>query len=290
MSTFQRCMQQLKSTLQDEFQIFAILPAITGITTILLCYVVAVDYKGHIPAYFSLPEVSLLGARDPEHTIYQVGVCITFVTVILFYFSFGYFLNNIRGAETLYCSKFFLKGSILTLGIGLLCQGLICLSRRRLRHLHDGNFLDYDHWHKDIQSVIHRIFASILFFSAIIHQLTAIQFYFRALPTHIYSKWFKLWITVIGIVCVTGIVLFRQIDGYHDNPQIESISLHYSGIFEWITVFCMLIFFASYAIDFRTINMTQTSYSQIQETQIRNEEQSTAHAVVDTGNQQINGQ
>merc|ERR1711933_408726 len=99
--------------IQDEFQILAVLPAICGITTILLCYIITVDVKHHIPAWFSLPEISLLGARNPEHTIYQIGVSLTFITVILFYFSFGYFLKSIHGAARHNLSIFLMKLSLI---------------------------------------------------------------------------------------------------------------------------------------------------------------------------------
>ena len=227
-----------------NFQIFAILPIISGTSTIVICYIIAVDGYNHIPAWFSLPEISLLGAKNPEHTIYQIGVTITFIFIILFYFSFSYFLESIIVARDYYISKFLLRFTVITLAIGLLFQGLITLTEDRLQHLREGGNFDTQSW-------IHRIFAFILFISALVHQVVAVQFYFRILPQLMYSKWAKVWILVVNSICIWGIVLFKQlqVDPDDNNTKIQMISVHYTGIFEWIAVFCILLFVASYSID-----------------------------------------
>ena len=146
MSTYEK----LQKCLREEFQIFAILPAISAMSTILVCYVVAVDVYGHIPAWFSLPEISLLGARQPEHTIYQIGAIVSTLTSLLFYVSFGHFLRAVVGERRreFRLSTLTMRGSILLFSVGLLLQGLFTLSPQRLQHLDDSNLLQ---WTPDTQ-------------------------------------------------------------------------------------------------------------------------------------------
>ena len=278
-TTTNRIKQTLVVILQDEFQILAVLPAICGITTILLCYIITVDVNHHIPAWFSLPEISMLGARNPEHTIYQIGVSLTFITVILFYFSFGFFLKTINGANRYNLSIFLMKLSIITSALGLLFQGLVTLTKEKLHHLRDADFLDSH----DTQSFIHRLFAVLFFVSAVIHELVAVVFYFRVLPRHIFSKWLKMWLLIICIVSIVGIVLFREMDPSefsHRNGRIELISLHYSGIFEWCTLFCILIFFASYSMDYYWINKMQREDEMRRELRLETLEQSQSAGLI----------
>ncbi len=254
---------KLKQILQDKFQLFTILPTICGIFTIAICYILAVGVYDHIPSWLYTPEISLLGCKKPEQIIYQIGFSITFIALLLFFFSYRYFLNAIIGDKVKYkWSKFIMLYSIIGASIGLLIQGLITMTEEPLNYLEYGNMSE---WKPDSQSIIHQSFAALLFIFAVIHQITVIQFYFRAkdieqIKNLKCSKWFKLCLLIIG--CIVAIFSFS----FHPISDTErsQLLLNIAGICQWIAVLCVLIFFSFYAMDYHWISQIPLDFDHVE--------------------------
>mmetsp|Transcript_25062 Transcript_25062/g.40665 ORF Transcript_25062/g.40665 Transcript_25062/m.40665 type:complete len:265 (+) Transcript_25062:52-846(+) len=253
--------EKLKDVLYPYTLIIGALPAIFGTLTIFACYHTTVNVQRHLPSWLWMPVISLLGCAEPESTYYQIGFAATGLSTLLFFITFQRsILRYIPGGQ-FQAEKRKLKWTVLFAAFGIFGQGVITMEESAINGITKTSDASVQ-WQPGSQSIIHQALAAVFFISAMIHGYNAIVVYQsctqQPFPSMTLSKYFKI-LTFAFPLCFQSMSFVYHPIRSGTKSQNE---LNMAGLAQWISVFCYLLFFASYAIDHLSIqNVMKTSDS-----------------------------
>ena len=267
--------------------LFSILPALTGVVTIQLCYHYTITVSHHLPEWLWIPVISLLGCTQPERIIYQIGFGLTGLFTLLFYYTYPYTilqyitLNNINNTinnntntnnnnnntnkndeiknnkSLLADYKWKLHNSILVCSVGIFGQGIITMEFDAIKYMTNVDVIKSNtiEWKPGMQSIIHQVFALAFFIGSLYHGINCIQLYFnnningKYIKNMLFTKYFKLIMLAFPFVFQFISFIYHPISTGNKSKD----NLNIAGLTQWLTVFSYLIFFGSYSIDFMII-------------------------------------
>ena len=228
--------------------IIGALIAFFGVSTIFAVYYTTVIAHNHLPDWLWMPVISLLGCKQPESTIYQIGFAITGFCVLLFFFTFQISILKYI-PEEFASEKRKMKWTVLLCAIGIVGQGVITMEEDAIVGItsvdKDGNIA----WQPGKQSIIHQLFAGVFFMAAMYHGVTAVQVYFNCEQQPIVSLKKSRYYKAITL----GFPILFQLSSFWYHPisggTKSQNEMNKAGLGQWMTVFSYLGFFASYAVD-----------------------------------------
>lgn len=238
--------------------LFGILPSITGTITIISCYYYTVIINKDVPSWLYIPVISLLGCKNEEQLIYQIGFTITGLLTILNYYTFSYtILKYINNTKELNEIKYKLHISLLFIAFGVIGQGIITMESDAINYITKSAEENPEkiNWKPGMQSIIHQLLAMVFFMASMYHGFTSIQLYFndkingKYISKLKYSKYYKILLLAFPFIFQFISFIYHPISTGNKSQD----DLNIAGITQWLTVFCYLFFFASYSFDYISI-------------------------------------
>eukprot|EP00484_Ammonia_sp_Unknown_P029472 CAMPEP_0197035730 /NCGR_PEP_ID=MMETSP1384-20130603/13444_1 /TAXON_ID=29189 /ORGANISM="Ammonia sp." /LENGTH=268 /DNA_ID=CAMNT_0042465825 /DNA_START=30 /DNA_END=836 /DNA_ORIENTATION=+ len=249
--------EKLKQILTPHTFLIGVLPAILGASTIFACYYTTVYSHQHLPPWLWMPVISLLGCAEPESTYYQIGFALTGLSTLLFYFTFQTSILRYIPAEQFKDERVKLQWSVLLAAFGVFGQGVITMEESAIDGITKPGQQAADdtnvQWQPGRQSMIHQLLAAVFFMACMFHGFNAITVYKNCaqqpFKSMVWSRYFKM--------LMFGFPVFFQFFAFMYHPIRTGTKtqneLNKAGLAQWITVFCYLAFYASYAVDHLSI-------------------------------------
>ena len=217
---------------------------VTLIGTFFLC-----SYYGHLPPGLNFPFISLNGVQFPENVLYSAG----FVTTALCIFGSAYFARKYMFSVVeihlqSYASVSFWSATVAAVGLAL--QAVVPLQSDILSVIAGTSPLR-------AQSGVHQMGALVLFFAGYMHCISSnvLLWKSRTIRTDRKSCWFK---TVLTISAISPFFIsFIPHPASGGTGTLDEMTE--GAIGQWICVMSLLLYFASYQIEFNTIRYDLSS-------------------------------
>ena len=215
--------------------------AITAITTILICYLIATNNEHYPTSKVILPFISLTGYKSPEYYLYVIGFCTTGIIFIYCSYCLHFIIFPI--------TELFTKKQLKQLFV-ILTIGIIFFMIHAIIPLQD-DIVTSDTL--TIWSKIHQSSAGIFFVLVIIHTCYFIKIVRKK---QFVDEYLNKNARMIRLCCVIGscITVFIAM-GIHPTTQLlfgednGKIMASVGAIAQWILVGSIIVIFSSYSMD-----------------------------------------
>ena len=219
-----------------------------GLTTLFGTLFIS-SYYGHLPVGLRLPFISLNGVQNPEYILYSIGFSTTGLCIFSSAcFARKHFFPIVENSLQGYVRTSFWSATIA--GLGLLLQAVVPLQSDIL-HVIDGT--------KPLrmQSVVHQAGALVLFSAGYVHCVSTdiLMWKSKTLPNNSKSRWCKLVLTAMAIL--PFLVAFLPHPATGGSKDLDDMTE--GAIGQWTCVLSLLLFFASYHVEFGPIRFSGTA-------------------------------